>query len=293
MSAVALLALIVGVAAAAQVLRAHRLDEEQVVQWADDSGVELTPDTRALVARYLRKARIFRAWGGVAGVVVPTLVELAAHGRVTVVGFGTDGHHAPLGFGAIFVGYLLGGLYAEISLARPARGATRAARLVRRELEDYLPRRVVRGQRAAAVVGTIGALVTLVVPYGDHASEPSALSAACAAVAILALGAGLEAVERWLVRRPQPFTDEAVVAADDAIRAQSLHAIAGAGLALLLLLCCGIALVLQASDVDVLQTAMLVCAVVFLLLSLFAYRDLGEERRRVRRSVRGVGPASA
>ena len=43
-----------------------------------------------------------------------------------------------------------------------------------------------------------------------------------------------------MVRRPQPFTSPSLVAADDAIRAQSVHAIAGAGLALLLVALSGV-----------------------------------------------------
>ena len=92
------------------------------------------------------------------------------------------------------------------------------------------------------------------------------------------------------MRRPQPFTEPALVAADDALRAQSVRAMAGAALSLLLLLCCGAALGLQASDVDVLNTLMIVPAVLFLLGSLVACREVGESRWRVRRPA-GAGPA--
>ena len=57
-----------------------------------------------------------------------------------------------------------------------------------------------------------------------------------------------------------------------------------AGLAILLLLCCGIALVLQASDVDALQVAMVVPAVLCFVGSLFAYAAVGEGDPRVARA---------
>src|ERR1044072_5818389 len=82
---------------------------------------------------------------------------------------------------------------------------------------------------------------------------------------VIAVSMGLEAVERWIVRRPQPFADPAGVAADDALRAQSIRAASGAGLALVLLYCAGIPLALQASDVAALQAVMLVPAAVCLI----------------------------
>ena len=57
----------------------------------------------------------------------------------------------------------------------------------------------------------------------------------------------------WLVQRPQPFTQPDLVAADDAIRSQSVHSAAGSGLAMLLL-CLGTQLIwLAQSDNNVLR----------------------------------------
>jgi hypothetical protein len=246
-----------------------------------------------MVAGYLRRARVLRTWGAIAGAVLPSLIELAWSGRVQVLGFGTDGTSAPLGFGTIFIGYLVGALYAEVSLVRPVPRARRAASLVRRDLKDYLPLRVVVAQRAAAVIGALGLLAIGVAPYADPVSSPSPTSLALGALVVLALGAGLEAIERWLVRRPQPFTSPSLVAADDAIRAQSIRAVAGAGLALLLLLCTGVSLGLQASDVTVLHAAMVAPAAVCLVLSLVACREIGAGPWRVQRTARGPGAASA
>ena len=293
MSAPLALALVLAVAIPIQLWRAYRRDEAYVERWAHYHGLGLTPENRPLVERYLRHARVLRTWGGVAGAVVPSLIELAWHGRVEVLGFGADGESAPLAFGTIFAGYLLGALWAEVSLARPVAGARRTASLVRRELADYLPPNLVRAQRGLAAAATLGALAVGVVPYDDSVSTPGALSLALGALLAVGFGAGLEAIERWLVRRPQPYTSPSLVAADDAIRAQSIHAVAGAGLALLLLFCGGVALALQGSDVAWLQVAMVVPAAACLVASLVACREIGDRAWRVRRQAHGKRAASA
>jgi hypothetical protein len=285
MSAPAVLALILAVAIPVELWRAYRPDPAGDERWARDRGLELTPESRALVARYLRTARVLRTWGGVAGIVLPTLITLVASGRVVVLGFGTDGDSAPLAFGWIFVGYVVGAVCAELSLARPVAGARRAAGLARRDLDQYVPRLALLGQRALAGAAAAGTILVGVVPYPDSFSTPSPAALVAGAVVVLALAAGLEGLERWLVRRPQPFTSPAAVAADDAIRAQSIRSVAGAGLALLLLLCSGVSLALQASDVAALQVAMVVPAAVCFVASLFACRGIGVRAWRVRRTI--------
>lgn len=293
MSAPVLLALILAVAIPVQLFGAYRRDAGLAGRWARDHGVELTSENRPLVTRYLRRARVLRTWGGVLGAILPSLVDLAVNGRVQVLGFGTDGETAPLGFGTIFIGYLVGALYAEVSLARPVPRARRTASLVRRRLEDYLPRVAVVAQRASAGAAAIGMVAIGLVPYPHSVSNPGLPSLVLAGAAVVAFGAGLEAVERWFVRRPQPFTSAPVVAADDAIRAQSIRAVAGAGLALLLLLCSGVALGLQGSDVTFLHSAMVVPAAVCLVLSLLACGEIAQGSWRVRRPTRATGAASA
>jgi hypothetical protein len=293
MSAPLTLAIVMAVAIPVCLVRAYRSEPRLVERWARDHDVELTPETRPLVARYLRNARIHRTWGGVAGAVLPSVVEYVFTGRVQVLGFGTDGTSAPLAFGSIFVGYLLGALYAEVSLARPAGGARRIASLVRRDLQQYLPRKVIVAQRALTVGGGLGVVALGLVPYPAEVSDPSLPGLVIAALVVLGLGAGLELIERWVVRRPQPYAGPDLVAADDAIRAQSVRSVAGAGLALLSLLCCGVALGLQASDVTVLHTVMVVPAVVFFVLSLVVCRDIDEGAWRVQRFSRAPGTASA
>jgi hypothetical protein len=287
------LAIVLAVAIPVALWRAYRRDDSLVERWALDRSLELTPDNRRLVARYLRNARVLRTWGAIAGAILPSLIELAVSGRIQVLGFGTDGDSAPLGFGTIFLGYLVGALCAEVSLARPKPGLRRSASLVRRELGDYLPHAAVLAQRAATAAGALGLLVMALVPYPEDVSNPSPLVLTLAAAGLVAFGIALEAIERWLVRRPQPFTSQPVVAADNAIRSQSISVVAGAGLALLLLFCSGVALGLQASDVAVLRTAMIVPAVACLLAALAVCQGVGDGSGRVRRSAETPRAASA
>ena len=285
------IALVLGVSVPVVLVRAYaKVNDELLAEWAQAHGVELTPESRQMVARYLRKSRVLRTWGALAGLFVPSLVELALNGRVQLLGFGTDGSAAPYAgpIGA-FVGYLVGSLYAEVSLARPVDQARRSASLVPRELADYLPRRLLRAQRALGIAAVLGVLVLGLVPYDPReAAEPEWLSLLTGAAVFAAFAVGLEALERWLVRRPQPFTSPSLVAADDAIRAQSVHSLAGSGLALLLVLCSGICVGLAASDVDLLRWTMWLPALGALFLSIRACLEIGHRGWRVRRPIAGA-----
>src|SRR3954451_24461203 len=98
MSAAATLAIILGIAIAVELYRAYRPDPAFAERWAGERGLELTAENRSLVGRYLRRARLFRTWGGTAGAILPSLIEYVLDGRVQVLGFGTYGTNAPLGF---------------------------------------------------------------------------------------------------------------------------------------------------------------------------------------------------
>jgi len=74
-------------------------------------------------------------------------------------------------------------------------------------------------------------------------------------------GPALELTERWLVRRPQPIASPALLAADDAIRSQSVHSVAGSGIALQLLLLSALAAALASSDDPFLRSTMWLPAV--------------------------------
>ena len=110
------------------------MSEGQLVHWAQARGFELTPENRPVVARYLRRARLLPVCGALAGVLLPTLVQLLWHGELVILGFHSDGSGAPYaGPFEVYIGYLLGALCAEVSLARPRDPARRSA-----SLEDAL-----------------------------------------------------------------------------------------------------------------------------------------------------------
>jgi hypothetical protein len=269
-------------------------DADASTAWARARGLELTPETRPVVGRYLAAARRLRTLGALCGAVLPSLVDLVLNGRVQVLGFGTDGNHAPFqGPISILLGYLAGALWAEVSLTRPLAADRRQASLVRRELHDYLPRRLLYAQRALGAVAVLGILLVGVLPFDPtRAAEPGWGGLVAGAGILVAFTAGLEQLERWLVRRAQPFTNAALVAADDAIRAQSLHSVAGSGIALLLFVCSGLALALTQSDVDALRLTMWFPAAVAFGLGLRACGDVAGRAWRVRReAARGPGAA--
>lgn len=125
---------------------------------------------------------------------------------------------------------------AEWSWARPHGGLVRSAALVPRRLVGSLPARVVVGQRLAVV-----ALVP-VIAWGPVAPAPvrelvlrgrgGALATAAVAVGVTV---AVELLLRRMVRRPQPVDDPMALAVDNALRSTSVHAAAGAGLAIVLL----------------------------------------------------------
>jgi hypothetical protein len=167
-------------------------------------------------------------------------------------------------------------------VVRPRGGGAQAAVLAPRELTDYVSRRVVRAQRGLAVV-TAGAAVAAAVVPGRGGDDPSTVAAVALAVGALAFAAALEGAQRWLVGRPQPYTEADLVAADDAIRSQSVHSLAGAGLAVLLLLFGSASWWLAQSDVQVLRWTTWAFGASAPLLALYACGWWGNRAWRVRR----------
>jgi hypothetical protein len=278
------LLLIVAVVVPLAVIRAHRPVEDGFVgEWAEAHDLALTLANRPMVSWYLRTAGILRTWGAVGGVVLPALCALAWSGHLEILGYDTEGGANPGDVSWIFLGYLVGVLYAEVSLVRPVDPARRAASLVPRDLEDYLPRRLLQAQRALGAAIVVGVLVALGLPYAAPFMAPGPVATAVFVVWVTAFVLGLERLQRWLVRRPQPFTDPSLVAADDAIRSQSVHSVAGAGLGILLLMVAGVCVLLASADVAVLRWTLWIPALAATLLALVTCRYYGHRPWRVRR----------
>ena len=253
------------------------VDEAFVEEWARAHGLTLSTNNRAMVQWYLRTARILRAWGVLAGLLLPELVDAA---------FGVEvfGQAQPL---FAFFGYLVGALYAELALVRRADTERRVAALVPREVDDYLPHRLIVAPWAVAGAVVVGSAVLLAVPFdeGVGGSPPSWSSVLVVAVLAAALGIGLARVERWLVQRPQPFSDPELVAADDAIRSQAVHSVAGSGLAMLLLLLGGVLFGFAATDVQILRWTMWLPGLACFVGSIQVCLYCGHRAWRVRRAL--------
>ena len=283
------LLVIVGVLVAAALVRVYTsVDDETVARWARERGIGLDAETAPEVERYLRRSRVCRGWGAVAGLFAPTLILAALGEPVRVAGVG-EYRSSPGDLGLVFVGYLAGALWAELAVARPfAPGRRRAAALLPRELGDYLPRWVVWLQRGLAAGGVAALLALPLVARGPGVATPSWGVVIAMAALTAGFAFGLERLEAWIVRRPQPFISEPRLQADDAIRAQSVHAVAGAGVALLLF-DCGLAgySALAASELELVPETMLVPGV-FAVAAFLVCRFYGDRAWRVRRRGRAA-----
>jgi hypothetical protein len=279
--------IVVAVLSVAALVRAYGpIGHDEVARWARARGLELTRENLPLVVGYLRRARRLRTSGVIAGLLTPTVVRAVLGEPIRVAGVGDDGA-APGELGAAFVGYLVGAVCAESSVARPFEAGRRSAALLPRELGDYLPRAVLWTQRGLAAACVLGGIAMRVVPYGPSVATPSWASVAGFAAFLAGFAIVLERLELWIVRRPQPFVSASLLEADDAIRAQSVHSLAGAGVAFLLFACSLVAFVLASSDVEWLRRTMWLPGVAGLLLSVVACQYYGERGWRVRRDAPG------
>jgi hypothetical protein len=205
-----------------------------VERWAAARDLRLTEANRTLVAQYLQRTRRLRSMGGVIGLLISSVpgnllnfLDPSSRLAHTMLRLATG----RLSVYLIFGGYLLGALAAEFSLARP--GGGRRAALVPREVGQYVNPKVRTALRALAA-----ALVALP-PWPGHSPgpgwpQPTLSRYVFTAVAGIGIVALVEGLQRLIVRRPQRVGDPDLLAADDAIRASSAHACAGAGLALLM-----------------------------------------------------------
>ena len=197
--------------------------------WSRRYGLSVTGENRPFVEHYLRRTRLLQICGaGIGWVVAPLYIALV-------------GQPFPLGDSWVALsigGYLIGAVLAETIVGRAPRGLSRvrSAALVPRILRDYLPAgslwaiRVLPGVTAALAV--IAALVRPATQSPDAATV-------VAVGELAALGVAFSVAIEWLLRsivaRPQPATSRAMIEADDAIRASSLHALSAGAIALLLL----------------------------------------------------------
>jgi hypothetical protein len=188
-------------------------------RWAASRGLTLTAENRVTVVDYLHDAGLLRGLGLLAGIVLPQVWSWALGLQQSVVPPWT----------CAYLGYLVGALYAEISLRRP-RG-TRASATPRR-LHDYLRPVLRRGQVVLGIALVAASAGALMAPWRTENFGGSVVPVVVAAAVGLIGTPIVIGVEGWLVRRPQPVLSPAQLAADDAIRSQSVQSVAASWLAM-------------------------------------------------------------
>ncbi|MGH2662344.1 MAG: hypothetical protein ACRDH8_05970 [Actinomycetota bacterium] len=205
--------------------RGFRVDEAYVERWATSAGLPLTEEDRRLARRFLLWSRRSRTLGGLIGWLGP--FAYAGIGRAIAgreVMSETEIGGAPITL--MLLGYLLGGLFAELVVNRPRFGTVRMPR----RLEDYLSRYLLVGQRGLGVLVAVMTGVLALIPLGPSLAGDKPVIVTFGLIGV-AFAIVLELLQRAITRRRQ---DPRALELDDAMRSTSVHLIAGAGVAILL-----------------------------------------------------------
>jgi hypothetical protein len=191
---------------------------ERLEKFASRHWLRITPDNGGAVIRYLATTRRWRGWGLCAGFVLQLVVAITRHGRVSITSL------------SLLAGWFVGAVIAEWRVAAISPGRSPGALLSRRVASDYVPIIWLWTPYAALLLSTAvaGWAAALEVPSSTLRSCVAALAVAAAIVAVLRVAA------HRILQRPQPAVAPDVLAADDSIRARSLHVLVGAGLTLAL-----------------------------------------------------------
>jgi hypothetical protein len=203
--------------------------EGRLARWSYHYGVRLTESNRSLVGAHLRRTRSLQVAGGALGWLLSPLY-------ITLFG-----RPLPLTDNWVLLavaGYLLGAAVAEITLLRRSQrhSSVRAAALARRALSDYIPPAAVWAIRMLPLMGVSLAVIYALFPRNPQRTvDPSVAVMIASSVLVVVLAALIEWFLRTIVMRPQPAITNDLLAADDAIRAASIHSLAAAGIALILL----------------------------------------------------------
>jgi hypothetical protein len=198
-----------------------------IQKWGATYGLEVTAANREFVFAYLRRSRRIRTVGALAGLLTSVTWTMVTENSISFFSNGLL---------LAAAGYLVGAVLAELLLQGPQAKGPRMAALVPRALGDYLPDFAIVAQRALPVLS-----VSLIPLYAGLKGRPhvpvriSLVGFAVIATAIVLGGLLVEAAERMVVRRAQPLLPPELLAADDAVRSASVHALAGGGIALMLL----------------------------------------------------------
>lgn len=201
---------------------------KSVEKWAARYFLALTDTNRLLVARYLRRTRGVRIIGAGLGWLLSFLVLALTNQGIPLFG---------VSILVAIAGYILAAAIAETTFARPFRfgSEVRLASLAPRVLPDYVPSRSIWSLRVLAAITIVLAFFFAAMPRHPQMPGDPSLALVIGAAVLLALFAlAVERVLRLIVDQAQPANYVDVVAADDAIRASSIHALSGAGIGMLL-----------------------------------------------------------
>jgi hypothetical protein len=264
----------------------HRPSE----RWAEAHGVAVVDANRDFIQRYVSEGHRLRLVCGIGGA-----IAIAALGRGLGISVPVSGWVWLMG------GYLGGVVWSEAWLTRLPAGTTRTASLAPRRVRDYLAGRLRVAQIAVPLAALVVGAVALVF-HGEMPADPVypklALvpgttlrwTAARIGIGAVALSLGVAWLQRHIVTKPQPTDDPALTAADDAVRASSVHLLSGTAT--------GIVLVAIGSQLAVLSQLGLVNSgtaglgnLVCWLASLVAWRYYGHRAWVVRRDEWPPSPA--
>jgi hypothetical protein len=215
----------------AQSFAAGSVARPRLERFARRQRLLVTPDNGNQVIRYLATTRRWR----VAGLTAGLLISAASTAQLSAVVIDTNGRSENRGVDvvALFVGWFLGALVAEVRVAHLAHGSPRVASLEPRRPDRYLGRFSWTLVPAAAVVAAGVAAGTLLARLAGWAAPDWTAGLWC--LLSLAVAVTVRAIQVAVLRRPQPLAAPDVLEADDAIRSRSLHVLAGGGTALVLL----------------------------------------------------------
>ena len=259
-------------------------------RWAAAHGVALVDANRDFVERYVSEGHRLRLVCGFGGA-----LAIGALGRGLGISVPVEG------WVWLMVGYLGGVVWSEAWLTRLPAGTQRRASLTPRRVRDYLAGRLRIAQIVVPLVATGLGIAAVILPGAlpaDPLSDPLTTSPDGLRIAALVIGVtagavslGVAWLQRTIVTKPQPDGDPDVLAADDAVRASSVHLLSGTGLGIVL--GCVATQVWLLGDIGVLGVGTasfigMVCTVA----ALIAWRYYGHRAWVVRRSER-IGRADA
>jgi len=204
----------------------RRLPDTEIDRWIDAYGAPVDEDTRSLAERYLTRTRRIRFSFAILGLGAWMIMT-----ESTSIGFGT--------WISGLVGYLVGSVVAELTHSRPiAADGSVSAVLSRRSFAWYMPRYVPAVIVALPVACAASAawLVQIAPRATDNFAKPDAVPVGAGSLFSIVLTIVVGSSMWAIVRRPQPASSIDAVAADDAFRSSSMHAMAGALVTLDLLL---------------------------------------------------------